>query len=89
MNLGRILSESMSLSSSLQWDDSTLCKDFRSNFINRAWPINPKVNSSKRRKDTVKSFYYGEGELKFSKIKLFSEWIDSKENIGSFDNDNE
>lgn len=48
-----------------------------------------KWNSSKRRKDTVKSFYYGEGELKFSKIKLFKEWIDSKENIGSFDNDNE
>ena len=38
---------------------------------------------------TIKSFYYGYSDSKYSTIKLISKWLDSKENISSLDNNTE
>ena len=38
---------------------------------------------------TIKSFYYGYSDLKYSTVKLISKWLDSKENISSLDNNAE
>jgi hypothetical protein len=39
--------------------------------------------------DTIKSFYYGYSDSKYSTVKLISKWSDSKENISSLDNNTE
>ncbi|CAB4386738.1 unnamed protein product [Rhizophagus irregularis] len=38
---------------------------------------------------TIKSFYYGYSDSKYSTVKLISKWLDSKENISSLDNNAE
>ncbi|PKK76642.1 hypothetical protein RhiirC2_845019 [Rhizophagus irregularis] len=38
---------------------------------------------------TIKSFYHGYSDSKYSTVKLISKWLDSKENISSLDNNQE
>ncbi|RGB36793.1 hypothetical protein C1646_757676 [Rhizophagus diaphanus] len=38
---------------------------------------------------TIRSFYYGYSDSKYSTVKLISKWLDSKENISSLDNNTE
>src|SRR5204863_114014 len=46
------------------------------------------LTEEKIRKDTVKSFYYGEGDPKFNTVMSIMRWVDDKEITNKLNNNN-